>query len=145
MPRKKAPLAGPNHFNVIYKPPSHSTNNNKANQKQIQQHIPTHTTEKHQLFRQKNNSLPWPPIHLSQPWMPQKAEKFLCIPWRSTRGGLPDWGGTELQGYGTLGKKLCQQLPLFSGEIYPLSQPLQLRQHYVGKGSLTGVGGSQVI
>lgn len=87
----------------------------QLNQKQIQQHIPTHTTEKHQLFRQENNnSLPWPPIRLSQSWMPQQAEKFLGIPWRSTQGGLSDWGGTELQCYGALGKKPCQQFHLFS-------------------------------
>lgn len=81
MPRKKAPLAGPNHFNVIYKAPGQYTNNNTANEKQTQQHIPIHTTEKHQLFRQRNNdSLPWPPIHFSQPWMPQQGDRCLCIP-----------------------------------------------------------------
>lgn len=81
MPRKKikTPPTGPSHFNVIYKPPSHSANNNTSNQKQIQQHIPTHTTGKHQLVQAEKQQLPPLATRTSQPSLGAPAHRQVSL------------------------------------------------------------------
>lgn len=105
MRRKKASLTGPSHFNAIYKPPSISTNNNTANQKQIQQHIPTHTTEK--------KLLPFPgcPSISAGSGCPSKQPSFSAYP----QGEYTEDFQAEVElNYKAMGPLHCQQFLLFS-------------------------------
>lgn len=138
MPRKNNTPHRPSHFHVIYKPPSHSANNNTSNQKQIQQHIPTHTTGKHQTGADRKTTTPSSPGHpyvSASPGCPSTQTSFSAYP----TGDHQTRGKVNLSTVMPLGKSLLVA-PLFSflpgAEGYLRHSQLQ---HYVGKGTSTGV------
>lgn len=70
---------------------------------------------------EKQHSLPWLPIHLRQPWVPQKAGKFLCKPWRLTEDFQTE-GELDYRAIGPLGKSpASSSLPFMPWEVASIS------------------------
>lgn len=144
MPGKKHPLQAPT-ISTLYTTPQAIQQTTIQQTKIKSSNISQPTQQKNINCSDRKTTLPPLAAHPSQAALSAPESRQVSLQTLKIDRGFSDWWGNWITGlWDPWGKALPAAPSLLCPENYPPSQPLQLQQHSVGKGSLAGVGSSQM-